>query len=1016
MHIRTGMDDPAGFRSGAAPSPTRSYRAHIGVTLVLAALTACGDAPPSAPVTATIGPAGGSVVGPGGAGVVIPPGALGTATAIAIEQTSAGAPPLPSGLTPSGPMFAFTPHGTTFAVPVTMTLPFNPASVPAGSTPELYKTNAQNQWERVAGATFGANSVSGLVTGFSSAQVVVPPLQRFPPSRSWSFTELRGDALDSSPIPPDEPQPQTGGALFDLHDYGLAPDLLEIELPPGFAAEFPPDGRASGEVFSSESGRTYSAYTEAPTGNVGIPGDPIGSRTRLNQKQTFIKRAQDATLTFTVSSIVLVGRDTNGVLSRPCPAHHLAFACDLIKSEVTLIVTAVKKGELQRFWGVRSGVALQGANVRGALTAWDVTAWNGAFSTLPLWDEGKFTGTFKPDPNGFPEIALVELVSPRTVSVDLSSVDVGETFTLSSTVFATAYNRAGVGVSGAGGNEFPTYAAAYLRDPQQIGGTVLNATGLEATAPEEVEEGPEVPVEPAPCVPGPGPDPAAGVLQFGAPSFETAEGSTTPVITVTRTGGGRGAVTATVRTGDGSARAGTDYAPLNASVFFGDGDTAERFVEVLGLPNTVGGEAARTVNLTLSQPGGCAALGSQTSTVLTLTDDDAPPPPPDPDGFLDPGFGTGGKVTTPFGGDETAMALQSDGKIVMVGGRTDAFVLARYNPGGNLDPSFGTGGTVTTDLIPGGIVQEVANGLALQPDGKIVVVGYTRVGLPFSFALARYNADGSPDPSFGAGGKVTTGVSGRAFAVALQPDGKIVVAGDDTVGEDFRLARYNPDGSLDASFGSAGVVTTDLAGAPDVARNIVIQPNGAIVVSGDPFSPDGLTGMARYTAGGSLDSSFGAGGKLTLTGAALGAGLALQPDGRFVLVGSERTGTVTNAARFAVRRLNADGSPDPGFGTAGSAFTAFTTGRDAAAAVALQQDGKILVSGTANGTQFALARLNADGTPDTGFLGTGKTSFRISSFDASAENVAVQPGGKIVLGGFAQTTSGIGYALARVNP
>ena len=131
---------------------------------------------------------GGTVAGPGGAKVDIPAGALATDVTLQIEQTTAGAPALPTDLTATGPMFAFTPHGTTFALPVTMTMPFDPAGVPAGATPQFYKTNAQNEWEQVANATFGANAVVAEITSFSFGQVVIPPLQRNEPEREWDFS------------------------------------------------------------------------------------------------------------------------------------------------------------------------------------------------------------------------------------------------------------------------------------------------------------------------------------------------------------------------------------------------------------------------------------------------------------------------------------------------------------------------------------------------------------------------------------------------------------------------------------------------------------------------------------------------------------------------------------------------------------------------------------------------------------------------------------------------------------
>ncbi|WP_420594305.1 Calx-beta domain-containing protein [Deinococcus sp.] len=1088
----------------------------ILISAGLLALGACGGGGPPPAVSALTGAGGGTLSSPSGAGVVIPPGALAAETAIAVEQTSAGAPPLPTGLNGVGQMFAFTPHGTVFAQPVTMTLPFDPATVPAGQTPQLFKTNAQNQWEQVQGATFGANTVSAAVTGFSFAQVVIVPVQRFPPSRRWDFSELRGEGLDAVRLPDDETQPQVGGTVFDLHDYSFAADTLNIELPANFAAEFPPDERGSGEVFSSESGRTYSAYAESAGGKLsGGAADLAGSRTHLHQTQTFIKRAPDATLTFTVSSIVLAGRDGNGVLGRSCPDQHQGLACDLIGSEVTLSVTATKKGQQARFWGVRSGVALQGGNVRGSSQAWDVTPWNSGTSNLPLWAEGDFRGTFRTDEAGFPETVIVELISPRTFSVDISSVEVNETFTLSSSVFVDAYDRTHLNILNRG-NELATYAAGYLRDPQKTGGTVLTATGLEGITPEDIPEGLDVPLVPAPCVPGPAPDPAAGVLQFSASTFATAEGRSTPMVTVTRTGGSRGAVSATVRTSDSSARAGVDYEALNSSVFFGDGDAAERSVEVLVIPNKVAGEAAKTVNITLSQPGGCGALGAQPSTVLTITDDDSPPPPPNftvggtvtglvgtglvlrdhkflditpsngaftfpqptTTGFpyavtvvsqpanplqtcsvtngtgtisnanvtnvnvtcvtpaassgLDPGFGDGGKAFTAFGGDETALALQADGKVVMVGGSVTDFTLARYTAAGRLDASFGSAGRVTTDIATGA---DQARGVAIQSDGKIVVVGSAAVGrtannlFNLDFAVARYNADGTPDSTFSGDGKVTTDfnlLADVAHAVAIQRDGKIVVVGSSAQSNlrgstDFALARYNTDGTLDAGFSGDGKVTTAVGSGVDFARNVVLQTDQNILVSGfsEVNARDG-TGLARYTPGGVLDAGFGSGGKTAVPEHRLDEGLAVQGGGKIVIAGSADVGVFpARSSQFAVMRLSADGRPDNSFGTAGLATTAFSTLNDFGRALALQGDGKIIVAGqSSNGANpdFGVARFSPDGTLDSGFGSGGRQT--VSFFDSfdGAESVAVQPDGKLVLGGFATSGTQTGYGLARVNP
>ena len=232
------------------------------------------------------------------------------------------------------------------------------------------------------------------------------------------------------------------------------------------------------------------------------------------------------------------------------------------------------------------------------------------------------------------------------------------------------------------------------------------------------------------------------------------------------------------------------------------------------------------------------------------------------DGDLDLSFGSGGKVTTDFMEGSSAasdLALQSDGKFIAVGsvgqGSSRDFALARYNSDGSLDTSFGSGGTVTTHFF-GSSDQALA--VALQSDGKIIAVGQAvQSDGDDDFALARYNSDGSLDTSFGTGGKVTTDFfsqNDQAFAVALQSDGKIIAAGSTFL--DFALARYNSDGSLDATFGSGGKVTTDFAFS-DQAFAVALQSDGKIIAAG--FANQGRRdindfALARYNSDGSLDT------------------------------------------------------------------------------------------------------------------------------------------------------------------
>ena len=210
-------------------------------------------------------------------------------------------------------------------------------------------------------------------------------------------------------------------------------------------------------------------------------------------------------------------------------------------------------------------------------------------------------------------------------------------------------------------------------------------------------------------------------------------------------------------------------------------------------------------------------------------------------GDLDPTFGTETLVNTNFSDDFSyvqAIAAQPDGKIIAAGTagsiNKGGFALARYNVDGTLDRGFGVGGMTTTDFFG---FEDRAWGIALQPDGKIILAGSSEVvaGIDgHDFAVARYNADGSLDTSFGAGGKVTIdffGLSDVARAVALQPDGKIILAGSAVnTSEHFALTRHNVDGSLDASFGIGGKVTTDSFESVSVAA-VSLQPDGKIGVS-----------------------------------------------------------------------------------------------------------------------------------------------------------------------------------------
>ena len=332
-----------------------------------------------------------------------------------------------------------------------------------------------------------------------------------------------------------------------------------------------------------------------------------------------------------------------------------------------------------------------------------------------------------------------------------------------------------------------------------------------------------------------------------------------------------------------------------------------------------------------------------------------------------------GKVITSFssGNDQAyAVAVQSDGKIVVAGYATISatgrdFALARYNADGTLDTSFSGDGKVTTAIASGSGSDE-ASAVAVQSDGKIVAAGSSGN----DFGLARYNADGTLDDTFGTivsgstrSGKQTTAIaSGNdiAYAVTVQSDGKIVAAGDAT-GE-FGLARYNANGTLDTGFDSDGKVTTDIDTGNDLAYAMAVQSDGKMVLAG---LADDDFGLARYNADGTLDDTFGEvvsgstrSGKVTTefsSSTDIAYGVAVQSDGKIVAAGY--TGFTATSRDFALARYNADGTLDTGFGTGGKVTTAIASGAviDTARGVAHQSDGKIVVAGHSD-NDFALAR------------------------------------------------------------
>lgn len=434
-----------------------------------------------------------------------------------------------------------------------------------------------------------------------------------------------------------------------------------------------------------------------------------------------------------------------------------------------------------------------------------------------------------------------------------------------------------------------------------------------------------------------------------------------------------------------------------------DGSSSSTFTAT---PNANYRVNAWSANGSVAQVGGKTFALSNviTNTAVSVTFKPSTLPAP---GDLDPTFGSGGKVTTVFGTSDDYcqdVAVQADGKIVAAGyirsGSNYDLALARYNTNGSLDTSFNGTGQVT---CPTGSTSSFTPGMAIQNDGKILIAGW--------FTLARYNSDGSLDTAFNSTGKVTTPYFGRSLVV--QNDGKIVLAGYFTVSgsNDFAVVRYNANGTLDTSFNTTGKVTTAIGSGADIGSKVVLQSDGKILVTGYTtlaVASDRAVATVRYNSNGSLDTSFNSTGIVTTDfagGADEGNDVAVQSDGKVVVAGFGDTGR-----HILLMRYNSNGSLDTSFNGTGKLTT--TGNSSTGYGVALQNDGKILVAG-GSGNLFALVRCNANGSMDTSFNDTGIVTTDIGIGNDIGTGVALQSDGKIVLVGQVSNGSNYDFGLAR---
>lgn len=394
-------------------------------------------------------------------------------------------------------------------------------------------------------------------------------------------------------------------------------------------------------------------------------------------------------------------------------------------------------------------------------------------------------------------------------------------------------------------------------------------------------------------------------------------------------------------------------------------------------------------------------------------------------GSLDRTFGDGGIVLNDFGRrfERINSLVLQDGKIVVVGysndGMTDAsmdgtFIVARFNSNGSLDPSFGDGGKVRTSFGATGDGEAMA--VALQSDGKIVVAGVVYVvsggSYGSNFALVRYNSNGGIDARFGTGGKVITRFQGSDIVndMAIQDDGKIILVGK--AENNFAIARYNSDGTLDGSFARGGKIEDDIGGIDEIFA--IALHNRKIIVAGiSTIGRDSPIVLVRYNLMGWRDGTFGRGRSYGVVRVNLGRyrdvpyDMAIQ-DNKILITGESDDG-------FMMARFDDDGMLDGSFGTSGvvnAEFGVFNTIGYCITAL----ENKILVGGQYYITDLALARYNLNGELDTTFGSDGKTITRAGRSVDRVTSMVIQGDGKIVLAGSAfseDSSHGSDFFVAR---
>ncbi|ANF52163.1 hypothetical protein A0O34_17290 [Chryseobacterium glaciei] len=398
------------------------------------------------------------------------------------------------------------------------------------------------------------------------------------------------------------------------------------------------------------------------------------------------------------------------------------------------------------------------------------------------------------------------------------------------------------------------------------------------------------------------------------------------------------------------------------------------------------------------------------------------------DGFLDTTYGNSGFYVHNSGAYGKSIEIDANQKMVIGTYSTNSsFKFYRFSSSNQLDTTFGISGSTSISL---GGENAVLNDMKIQPDGKIVAVGYWEDAGSANrkdFIVIRLNADGTLDTTFNSTGKLTVAFGSNediANAVAIQTDGKILVAGHSFTGSyrDVAIARINTDGTLDNTFGTNGKITTDIAGNHDAATCIAINNDGKFAVGSYTYGAGSSNifadfGIAKYNSNGSLDTSFSSDGKHVVVIAPSfndkPVAIAFQSNGKILMGGSALLST-SSRDDFAVVRLNANGTLDTSFNSAGIFTTAIGSSDDTAYAMKLLSDGKILLAGTITSGSYSdigLIRVTSNGYLDTTFGTNGKTQQGYGNLSV-IQDMDIMSDGKIMVCGSAGTTN---IFLARFN-